>query len=161
MRGAATARPVGRNPRNCADARYLAGVWPDRSHRERLVTETWLRDQRTLEEQTSWQAAIREVQAAYPGSDAWIDSCSRSEGAGASGEGPYVLNHQGSGASGWMQFMPSTFWRMYRAAAAELKARGFTIVAASAAITSRIGQAMAAGWAYTHGATGEWSGSGC
>ena len=67
VRELATSWPAGRKPRNCADALYLAEVWPTRSLQARLATEQWLRDQRTLDEQTSWQAAIREAQAAYPG----------------------------------------------------------------------------------------------
>lgn len=161
VRGLETPHPAGRKPRNCADAHYLAEVWPTRSYQARKATEAWLIDQRTLEEQTSWQAAIREVQPAYPGSDVWIDPCSRSEGSGASGEQGFVMNREGSGASGWMQFMPSTFWRMYYAAVADLKARGFIIVASSARITSRIGQAMAAGWAWANGRTHEWHGANC
>jgi hypothetical protein len=105
---------------------------------------------------------MREVQVAYPGSEAWLRSCSSSEGAGRNLSINYfVMNHEGSGAGGYLQFMESTFWRMYNAAVADLKARGFIIDPASASWSSRIGQAMAGGWAYTHRATGEWSGSGC
>ena len=42
-----TTRPVtrmGRAPRNCADARYLAVVWRSRSFGQRRATERWLHD---------------------------------------------------------------------------------------------------------------------
>jgi hypothetical protein len=136
-------------------------VWPARSYQARLATEQWLIDQRTLYEQTSWQAAIDEAQKAYPGTRDWVDSCSRSEGAGRSGEAPWVPNREGSGAGGWMQFMESTFWRMYYAAEADLAERGFTLAASARSWYSRIGQAVAAAWGYLHGRSSEWYGAGC
>jgi len=40
-RGVATPYPVGRRPRNCADASYLAELWEARSRAQRRVTERW------------------------------------------------------------------------------------------------------------------------
>lgn len=107
-------------------------------------------------------AAIDEVQKAYPETAWWLSSCSSSEGAGRSlSQNEFVMNHQGSGAGGWLQFMESTFWRMYEAAKADLEARGFVVPPESASWSSRIGQAMAGAWGLTHGRRGEWSGGGC
>jgi len=43
VRGLATQWPVGRKPRNCADASYLAELWETRSRKARHVTERWQR----------------------------------------------------------------------------------------------------------------------
>jgi len=161
VRGIETPHPAGRKPRNCADAHYLAEVWPERSLEARRATEAWLLDRKTLDEQSSWQRAIAEVQAAWPDTDWWLDSCSRTEGAGRSGEAPWVPNREGSGAGGWLQFMESTFWRMFWAAKADAEARGFVVVKSAASWYSRIGQAMAGAWGVTNGRRSEWSGSGC
>jgi hypothetical protein len=160
VRGVDTPWPVGRKPRNCNDAHYLAEVWRSRSLEQRLVSERWV-EAHTLDEQRSWPAAIAEVQIAYPGTSSWLTSCSRTEGAGRSGNAPWVANHQGSGAGGWLQFMHSTFWRMYSAAADDVRSRDFRIDRRAASWYSRLGQALAGGWAATYGATHEWSGSGC
>jgi hypothetical protein len=156
-----TEYPAGRKPRNCADADYLAGLWPERALAARLATEAWLLDQRTLDEQTSWQAAIDEVQAAWPDTDDWLRSCSSTEGAGASGEAPWVPNREGSGAGGWLQFMESTFWRMFTAGKADAEARGYIVPREAASWYSRIGQAIAGAWGVSNGRRVEWSGSGC
>ena len=161
VRGVETPRPVGREPRNCADADYLSDLWPERSYAARVAAQEWLRDQRTLEEQRSWLAAIAEVQAAWPGTDGWLTSCSKTEGAGRSGEAPWVPNRQGSGAGGWLQFMESTFWRMFTAGKADAEARGFIVPESAASWYSRIGQAIAGAWGVSNGRRGEWSGAGC
>jgi hypothetical protein len=105
---------------------------------------------------------MKKVQIAYPGTEWWLRSCSSSEGAGRNLSINYFqMNHQGSGAGGYLQFMESTFWRMYNASVEDLQARGFIIDPSSASWSSRIGQAMAGAWGLTHGRRGEWSGSGC
>lgn len=160
--GLDTPYPAGRKPRNCADAQYLSKVWIIKALKTKVVVQRWLKDQRTLYDQPTWIKAIDEVQKAYPGTRDWLRSCSASEGAGRSLSINYfVMNHQGSGAGGYLQFMSSTFWRMYTAAVEDLKERGFSFPASSAAWDSRLGQAMAGAWGVTHGRRGEWSGSGC
>ena len=104
-----------------------------------------------------WLTAVRAVQRVYPGTEGWLTSCSASEG----GHGGFVMNTQGSGASGWMQFLPGTFTRMYWAAKADAEARGFRVPVSSAYIASPIGQALAGGWGVTNGRSGEWYGAGC
>ncbi len=162
MRGVQTPVPVGRKPRNCADAYYLADLWPERSFQARKTTEQWLLDWRTLDEQHTWIKAISEVQVAWPGTEAWLRSCSSTEGAGRNLSINYFqMNHQGSGAGGWLQFMSGTFWRMFAAGKADAEARGFIVPASAAAWDSRIGQAIAGAWGVSNGRRGEWSGSGC
>lgn len=161
VRGLETEWPAGRKPRNCADAHYLAEIWPERAYQARVATEEWILEQKTLEEQDTWIAAIREVQAAYPDTYDWLASCSASEGAGRSLSINYFqMNHQGSGAGGWMQFMESTFWRHFGAAKTEVEARGFIVPESAARWDSRIGQALAGAWGGVN-SRGEWSGSGC
>lgn len=104
-----------------------------------------------------WRTAVRITQGPYPGTDGWLLSCSASEGSW----GEWVPNREGSGVGGWMQMFPSTFWRMYNAAVADLRSRGFVIPESSASWYSPLGQALASAWGVTHGRRGEWAGSGC
>lgn len=144
----------------CERARHLAQRWVGRAFATRKQSERWLAA-RTLREQRAWFAAIDEVQRAYPGTKDWLVSCSLTEGAGRSLDAPFVMNHQGSGAGGWLQFMESTFWRMFTAAKADVEARGFIVPRSAASWSSRLGQALAGAWGVTNGRRGEWSGSGC
>lgn len=161
-RGIETPYPAGRKPRRCSDAHYLAEVWVGRALRARRATEAWVIEQRTLHEQHTWVAAIREAQKAYPGTEWWLRSCSSTEGAGRNlSQNAWVPNRQGSGAGGWLQFMESTFWRMYGAAEADVERRGFYLAESARSWYSRLGQALAGGWAILNGRRHEWSGSGC
>lgn len=162
QRGASV--PAWRQPRNCADARYLANVWATRAKQSRQATERYLveLERKTLHERPTWVRAIREAQKAYPGTEWWLRSCSSWEGAGRHlSVNDFVMNHEGSDAGGWLQFMEGTFWRMFGAAKAEVESRGFVVPREAVSWSSRIGQALAGGWAVKHHATHEWSGSGC
>lgn len=141
---------------SCGFARYAAGEWQSRARTARFTYKKWLTE-RVLQEQESYLEAVEEVQRVYLGSRGWLQSCPRSEG----GWGRWVLNREGSGAGGWLQFMESTFWRMFYAAKAEAEAKGFVVPRSAASWYSPLGQALAGGWALTHGATHEWSGSTC
>jgi hypothetical protein len=164
-RGIDTPRPVGRTPRNCADADYLAEIWPERAFQERITTERWYRfiDSRTLhdfvhtEGSHAWSKAVDEVQRPYPGTQAWLMSCSASEG----GWGRWVPNSQGSGVGGWLQFMPGTWAGFYRHAVDDVRARGFRVPESSASWYSTLGQALAGAWGITHGMRHHWAGAGC
>ena len=150
-----------RQPHGCAYTRYLALKWKVRAAKAKRAYDRWVAHF-VINEQPTWIRAMREVQKAYPGTESWLRSCSSTEGAGRNLSINYFqMNHQGSGAGGWLQFMESTFWRMFTAAKEDVESRGFIIPASAASWSSRIGQALAGGWAATHGATGEWSGSGC
>jgi hypothetical protein len=110
-----------------------------------------------LPETADWLTAVRVVQRVYPNTSAWLVSCSASEG----GHGPFVMNRQGSGAAGWMQFLSGTHTRMFLAAKADAEARGFKVPSSAAAITSPLGQALAGAWGFTNGRKHEWMGQGC
>lgn len=162
VRGLRTPYPVGRKPRNCADAGYLADLWQSRAFQARRKTEAWVLEQRTLREQPTWIRAIREAQKAYPGTEWWLRSCSSTEGAGRGlSINWFQMNHEGSGAGGWLQFMESTFRRMWSSAEADVRARGFRLKGNLARWSSRTGQALAGAWGLLNGRRGEWSGSGC
>jgi hypothetical protein len=179
IRGLETEWPPGRKPRNCADAHYLAELWPTRSFAERQITERWV-DEHTLEDfayddgNHAWFKAIAEVQVLFPGTEAWLISCSRPEG----GHGRWV-GYDGVAYSdglrdsntvgGNMQFRFGTFTGMWRHAveyALELGYRlprhliGDSLVAKTRAWRSALGQAMAAGWARFTGSDDQhWSAS--
>lgn len=149
-------RAAGRCPR------YLAQVWKRKAYAWRMRVERWV-DARTLRDfdvrpgYSGWRRAVDEVQRAYPGTKAWLLSCSASEG----GWGRWVPNSQGSGVGGWMQMFPSTFWRMFTAARADVRARGYRVPASAASWYSPLGQALGGAWAIRNGRRHEWVGHGC
>jgi hypothetical protein len=106
-----------------------------------------------------WVVATKLVQRVYPGTQWWLLSCSKTEG----GWGPFVYNRQGSGAAGWMQFMPSTFYGNLDNALADFYKRGFTVARGRvASVYSPLGQAIVAGYMRYYGKDrGHWYGSGC
>lgn len=154
--------PNWRKPRNCADARYLAVIWADRSYASRVKTEKWvaahtLRDFTVQSGNRAWHRAVSEAQRAYPGTSWWLKSCSATEG----GWGRWVPNSNGAPPGGWMQMYESTFWRMWATAKADVQARGFLLPSSAASWYSPLGQALASAWGLTNGRRGEWNSSGC
>jgi len=138
--------------------RSLAVIgWVDRTWEKRLAVCLKRERHRTLPHPNDWRTSVRVVQRAYPDTHGWLMSCSSSEG----GHGRWVANRQGSGASGWLQFMHSTFTRMFNAAHADVTARGFIVPGEAGSWYSPLGQALAGAWGYTHGRRHEWAGSGC
>lgn len=87
----------------------------------------------------------------------WLDACASNEG----GHGVFVYNRGGSGAAGWMQFMPSTYTRMGNAAFYSLHRRGITVPSRYNSLYSMVGQALAAAWGFANGRSHEWTGAGC
>lgn len=121
---------------------------------------------RVLPAVNDWLTAVRVVQRVYPGSQAWLESCSGGEG----GHGLWVWNggapigsaSHGSGAGGWLQYMVGTFWHDFGRALADARARGFVVPASAASWSSPLGQALAGGWAYGNDRpSGKWTGGGC
>lgn len=167
--------PTWRKPRNCADAKYLAGVWAKRSTLARKSFHRWKIQQRTLRNHNTWLEAVREAQKAYPGTEVWLLSCSASEGSHGHwvryGGGGYVSGYQGVG--GWMQMLPSTYntmmhgyylpahGRSYEGAWKDIKRRGFIVPRAVDSWFSPLGQALASAYGKLNGRGGEWHGPGC
>lgn len=145
---AASSQAIG----SCAYARWAVGKWKQRA--EAAVRE---QQRRVLPATGDWQTAVMVVQRVHPGTSGWLLSCSASEG----GHGPFVFNRQGSGAAGWLQYMPSTFVWMFNAALKDAVARGFVVPRQAASLYSPLGQALAGGWAVRNGHSGHWYGGGC
>jgi hypothetical protein len=151
----------------CSQVRFLAFMWRSRAYVARVsadailffrkMREKTLKDFRVTPGNSAWRRAVQEAQRAYPGTDSWLLSCSASEG----GWGRWVPNSQGSGVGGWMQMYPSTFWRMWATAKADVTSRGFKVPASAASWYSPLGQALASAWGLTNGRRGEWAGHGC
>jgi len=86
---------------------------------ERLQRLLW----RTLPATNDWRTAVRIAQRVFPGTSAWLLYISDREG----GWGGFVMNHQGSGAGGWLQFLESTFVAYKDDARRAVAARGFIV----------------------------------
>lgn len=122
--------------RTCSIARLLY-----RGHRaeaERYRQTLWL----SLPKTGDWRTAVKLAQRAYPGTEDWLLFISHREG----GYGGFVMNHQGSGAGGWMQFMSSTFYAYVDDARANFHSRGFVVSPDVWSWTNPMGQALTAGY---------------
>lgn len=89
-----------------------------------------------------WRTAVSLAQRPYPGTSDWLLFISHREG----GYGGFVMNHQGSGAGGWMQFMSSTFYAYVDAARADFQRRGFSVPSNVWTWTHPMGQALTAAY---------------
>ena len=96
----------------------------------------------TIPPTNDWLTSVRLVQRIYPGTSDWLLYISRREG----GHGGFVMNHQGSGAGGWMQFMASTYYAYNNAAFADTRQRGFIVDESLNRWESAFGQALTAGY---------------
>lgn len=106
-----------------------------------------LQQQRTIPSTTDWVTAVKIVQRIYPGTSGWLLYISHREG----GWGRFVMNHQGSGAGGWMQFMAGTYYAHNDAAFADARQRGFIVDESWNHWEHPLGQAITAGYMrYTH-----------
>lgn len=137
-----------------------------RTTRWHCAAKVWVRSElrqarrhayRTLTAVNSWPAAVQVAQRPYPGTAAWLLSCSGSEG----GHGRWVPNGDGSGAGGWLQFLHGTFYRMWAAAYADVRSRGFIVPRSAHSWYSPLGQALAGAWGLVNGRRHEWYGPGC
>lgn len=108
---------------------------------------------RMLPYSADWVTAVRIVQRVYPGTESWLLSCSSGEG----GHGGFVMNHQGSGASGWLQFMSDTFYGHAPAAFSHVRSLGFILPESlSISIESPMAQAITGAYMRTHGMSSHW-----
>lgn len=132
------------------------------SHKREIAHRT-LRDFVHTDGSHAWHKAVKETQRAYPGTEAWLMSCSASEG----GWGRWVPNSQGSGVGGWMQMYPSTWRTMFygwygnEGALSYLTRKGFIVPRSAHSWYSTLGQALASAHGKLNGRGGEWHGSGC
>ena len=108
---------------------------------------------RWLPYSSDWATAVRIVQRVYPDTESFLLSCSSGEG----GHGGFVMNHEGSGASGWMQFMPSTFYGHAPIAFANVRSLGFILPdELTISIESPMAQAVTAAYMRSHGMSSHW-----
>ncbi len=102
---------------------------------------------RSLPNTNDWKTAVNIVQRVYPGTRDWLLFISHREG----GYGGFVMNHQGSGAGGWMQFMSSTFYAYNDRAYADVRRRGWRIDPRTNYWQHPLGQAVTAAYMrYVH-----------
>jgi hypothetical protein len=138
-----------------------ASVWalPQSIAYRGWVAEQWqkntssclkLQDQRTIPATNDWLTAVKLVQRIYPGTSDWMLFISHREG----GWGGFVMNHQGSGAGGQMQFMASTYYAYNDAAFADARQRGFIVDESLNRWESAFGQALTAGYMKYTGRSG-------
>jgi hypothetical protein len=92
----------------------------------------------TLPYTNDWRTSVNLAQRIYPGTSSWLLYISDREG----GWGPFVMNHQGSGAGGWLQFMASTFYAYVDDARADTARRGFKVPSSVWTWTHPLGQAL-------------------
>ena len=85
-----------------------------------------------------WRTSVTLAQRIYPGTESWLLYISHREG----GWGGFVMNHQGSGAGGWLQFMSSTFYAYVDDARADAARRGFNVPSDVWTWTHPLGQAL-------------------
>lgn len=113
----------------------------DRWQHRHTTCQVKLRE-RTIPASGDWRTSVALVQRAYPGTADWLLYISRREG----GHGGFVMNHAGSGAGGWMQFMSSTYYAYNDRAYADIRARGFIVDESTNSWTHPMGQAITAGY---------------
>lgn len=159
----ATSSPsASRDRASCPRVRYLASRWRTKAYAARRAYERWaaihvLRDPEVRPGNNAWEKAVQRVQRVFPNTQAWLLSCSAAEG----GHGRFVYNSQGSGAAGWLQYMPGTFAGFIWKARADAERRGFIVPPSAASLFSPLGQALAGAWALQNSLKHHWVGSGC
>lgn len=156
-------------PRSCTITRWKAELWQTRAATARKEYRKWLADEYTLKDYVhtdgsgAWFKAIDQAQKPYPGTEAWLKSCSASEG----GWGRWVPNSDGAPPGGWMQMYYSTWYSMFygwygnEGALAYLERRGYYVPRSAHSWYSTLGQALSSAHGYKFGRRGEWHGPGC
>lgn len=112
----------------------------------------------------NWFWALQYVAQVFPDQKPWVQDCSSSEGASPDGlRSPgFVRNREGSGASGPMQFMSSTFYGNVDGAIAEVRRRGHSFLGKWRSWSSYAGQGLTAAWMRWRGTDhGQWTGARC
>ncbi len=123
-------------PHSVAFRRAQLNLWTNRLNACRNILA------RSIPNTNDWVTAVKIVQRAYPGTADWLLRISSREG----GHGGFVMNHQGSGCGGWLQYMQSTYWAYSYRAFADAKRRGWRIDPRSNSWTNPLGQALTGGY---------------
>lgn len=141
---------------------------------EKLRTKNWMKRAKALKAKYKKQQAIARMWAArnsdfdlalraaakrYGVSYNWLHACAKSEGhiEGRRTPGgpidPFIMNHGGSGAGGWMQFMHPTFYGYVgRTSGYPSKYKKWN---------SKVGQAYTAAYIFKTEGSRQWTGAGC
>ena len=93
----------------------------------------------------------------FPGTRGWLLRCSSSEG----GHGPFVLNRQGSGAGGWMQFLASTHAAYLEQSWEAARRNGFRVPRRHARWRDPLAQAIVGAHMLLIGERRQWAGRLC
>lgn len=156
-------------PRGCAHTLWRAKQWRAKARIAKTIYYEWLNSRYVLKDyevksgNRAWFKAIAEAQKPYPGTEAWLKSCSASEG----GWGRWVPNSDGAPPGGWMQMYHSTWrsmwygWYGNEGAYQYLIKRGYVVPKSAHSWYSPLGQALASAHGYKFGRRGEWHGAGC
>lgn len=136
--------------RNCKVVARRAAEWRDRAATAREELRAWTEAQYTLPPTNDWRTSVRLTQRIYPGTDQWLLYISDREG----GWGPFVMNHQGSGAGGWLQFMASTFYAYMDDARADVARKGYEVPPGIWEWTHPLGQALTGAYMRSTGRDG-------
>lgn len=116
------------------------------------------REKAALLANRSWKASVDYTGRYFgQGIARWEWVCSSGEG----GHGGFVMNYGGSGAGGWLQFMPGTFWGIIDRAIGSSRARGMIVPAAARDWGSPLGQAIAGAQMILDGRVREWTAPAC
>lgn len=152
----------------CGYAEWVRKLWKARYETAKKKYNKWASFY-FLPETNDWRTAVRITQRVYPNTEAWLLSCSKTEG----GWGGFVMNREGSGVGGNMQMYPSTYFTMmhgyylpsagryFPGAWIDAHRKGFHIPASADSWYSPLGQALASAYGKLNGRGGEWHGSGC
>lgn len=144
--------------------RARADNWKAIAKAERMAYMKYVKEKRA--EARRFAAANRDFHLAlklasrhYGVSYSWLHACAHSEGhidgrrPGYREKDPFIMNHQGSGAGGWLQFMEPTFYGNLRGAnPVPKKYRKWN---------SKVGQAYVAAYMFKIGQSRQWTGAGC
>ena len=113
-------------------------VWVQSKWKSQEASCARTRSQRSIPAANDWVTAVKLVQRIYPGTSGWLLFISHREG----GWGGFVMNHQGSGCGGWLQYASSTYWAYSNDAFADARRRGFIVNDSWNQWTQPMGQAL-------------------
>ena len=131
--------------------KWRRSVWSSRASKQYQLYNAYLKMWKHADKNIHF--AIKIASKHFGVSYNLLHSCAHSEGLQDAHE-PWVMNHGGSGAGGWFQFMESTFYgNLYRT--------GDFLPKKYRHWNSKAGQAAVAAAMFAQGRSSEWTGAGC
>jgi len=136
--------------------KYRTHFWKARANRQFILALAYMKEQEAI--RLMWIKQDRDIHLALKGASArygvsysWLHACAHSEGL-SDGRTYFVMNHEGSGAGGPLQFMESTF---------KSNVPNVDIPPQYKKWTSNVGQAYTAAYMFKIGQSRQWTGAGC